>query len=771
VDLVEWLLSWGKRPIKRPLPSQREVAMAKHLRSAQRRLAAVRITQRQRQQLSALLGSVAHRAEQRLRDHLRPKLAKSLDDADLRPQNLPERVAKKKLIEELLDQIVDRGYLRLGDLRDALSRSNLKQPDCSGPLGLLRGDALLRTNRRLALALDGVYERGEFYLRWLQRFSSLAFGTRVGRFLTRYLAVPFGGAFLVLAGIDEMAALIAGHNPELAGIDEIVKIFKGQAPDPSRVLNVPALGLLLLGLLYVGWFRRGVARVMRAAGRAVRIVLVDGVRWFVRLPLVQKVLNSRAVRMGFRFMIKPLVPTVVVWQVLHPEVSGWETTALSGAFFLAMNFALNSRFGRNFEEAAGDWIVEVWHRFGVRIITGAFWFIMDVFRRTLQVIERLLYAVDEWLQFKTGESRTSLVLKAVLSVVWFLVTYVVRFAVNVLLEPQINPIKHFPVVTVSHKLLFMTIPVFQDVLVDTVGMDSALALAVATTVIWCIPGIFGFLVWELKENWRLYAANRPKGLRPVQIGSHGESMVRLLRPGFHSGTVPKRFAKLRRAERKAGEEGSKAVRKHRDALDHVELAVRRWLEREFAALLAESPAWRDDPPAIGPIRLASNRIKAAVLFSGSPEPSWLSLDLESGWMLAGFSGDGRKSPLLPEAEQVLRAALAGLYKTGGVELVRRQIEAAFPSPCPPYGLSNAGLLVWPDGPDDVEVFYDLRSEGRIAPQVLQGSPRCSLPTLERSKMVFAAEEVTWEEWVAAWEGHRGRRNRREHLPRKGLPAV
>jgi len=38
-------------------------------------------------------------------------------------------------------------------------------------------------------------------------------------------------------------------------------------------------------------------------------------------------------------------------------------------------------------------------------------------------------------------------------------------------------------------------------------------------------------------------------------------------------------------------------------------------------------------------------------------------------------------------------------------------------------------------------------------------------------MVFAAEEVTWEEWVAAWEGHRGRRNRREHLPRKGLPAV
>ena len=31
--------------------------------------------------------------------------------------------------------------------------------------------------------------------------------------------------------------------------------------------------------------------------------------------------------------------------------------------------------------------------------------------------------------------------------------YVLRFAVNVLLEPQFNPIKHFPVVTVGHKLL------------------------------------------------------------------------------------------------------------------------------------------------------------------------------------------------------------------------------------------------------------------------------------------------------------------------------
>ena len=68
--------------------------------------------------------------------------------------------------------------------------------------------------------------------------------------------------------------------------------------------------------------------------------------------------------------------------------------------------------------------------------------------------------------------------------------------------------------------------------------------------IFFLPGIFGFLVWELKENWRLYRANRAPDLKPVVIGSHGETMLRLLRPGFHSGTVPKLYAKLRRAQRK-----------------------------------------------------------------------------------------------------------------------------------------------------------------------------------------------------------------------------
>ena len=40
-----------------------------------------------------------------------------------------------------------------------------------------------------------------------------------------------------------------------------------------------------------------------------------------------------------------------------------------------------------------------------------------------------------------------------LGLVWVVVAYLVRIYVNLLIEPQVNPIKHFPVVTVSHKVI------------------------------------------------------------------------------------------------------------------------------------------------------------------------------------------------------------------------------------------------------------------------------------------------------------------------------
>src|SRR5262249_54324851 len=62
VDLLGWMFSFGRRPIKRPLPNQREVLMSKHLHSASRRVPAVMLPSDLRDKLSGLLDEAAESA-------------------------------------------------------------------------------------------------------------------------------------------------------------------------------------------------------------------------------------------------------------------------------------------------------------------------------------------------------------------------------------------------------------------------------------------------------------------------------------------------------------------------------------------------------------------------------------------------------------------------------------------------------------------------------------------------------------------------------------
>jgi hypothetical protein len=741
VDLVEWALSWGRRPVKRHLPSQRDVLMLKHLRSAARRLTVVRISDEQRRQLALLVHGAIERVESRLRQDLRPKIDAVLDEVQLTPQNPPERVARKKLVEELLDQVGDRGFLSMGDVRDAISRNNLKLPDISWRFEVLHGDQLLRADRKLALALDGVYRRGEIYLRWMQRLSSFGFGTRIGRFFTRFAVVPFGGAFVALAGLREAWELISGR-----------KSAEGEFTLPWPEVMFP-LGLFLLCLINSVIFRRAVGRFFLASFRLFRAVLVEPIRWIIRSPLLQAFINNRLFPLSFRYLIKPLIWVNIIRWLLPLKETSWQVSAgISASLFLAVNLALNSRAGRTFEEIVVDEAVQGWRRFGLRVIMGLFWLIVDVFRRIVQTVERLMYSVDEWLRFRSGASRASFVAKAVMGLLWFFVAYILRFAVNVLIEPQINPIKHFPVVTVGHKLLFFTIEPIAQQLSSSLQIGIFEARSVAASVIWCIPGIFGFLAWELQENWRLYAANRPQQLRPVHIGSHGETMARLLKPGFHSGTLPKRFAKLRRAERHARAGGNwRAVHRHVQALHRAELSIRRFVEREFLELFAESKCWQTPPLTLEQLRLGTNFVRLSL---GCPEmadgPLQVAIESQSGWLLVDAAGSGWIDRLLPQQRQVLVTAILGLYKATGTDLVRRQIESEFPPPVPWYDVSAEGLVVWPDDQGDVEVLYDLHEGPWIAPQSVRGLPRRRLPTVERWRFVFAEIPLEWSRWVEVW---------------------
>jgi hypothetical protein len=733
------------------------------LRSAARRLGAVRLSDSQRAQLARLIHEAQERVEARLREQIRPQIAAALDKVGLVAQNLPERVARKKLVEELLDRIEEHGFLTMSGLRDAISRNQLKLPDLSEPLGFLHGDPLLRADRKLALTLDGVYRRGEFYMRWMQRISSLAFGTRVGRFFTRFVAVPFGGAYVALAGLHHLWELITrAHVPS----DVSSKVANGMNPvaaegfRPTSMPVVLALGLFLVCLINSMAFRRSVGLFCKKTFHLFCSVVIEPIRWMVQSPLLQTILHSRLFSFVFRFLIKPLIWTGLAWMFLPKE--SWNTSAEAAILiFFIINLLLNSRPGRIVEEVIADWIVQSWHRFGLRLLAGLFWWVVDVFKWLLATIERLMYSVDEWLRFKSGEGHMTLAAKAGMGVVWFFIAYVLRFCINVLIEPQINPIKHFPVVTVSHKLLLPVIPSFAGVLELT--MDKALAWTVAATTIWSIPGIFGFLVWELTCNWRLYAANRKPILSPTPIGSHGETMARLLKTGIHSGTLPKRYAKLRRAERRARISGNwQAVHKHLRALQEVELALRRFVEREFLELFVENKDRHALTITLKSVKTGTNGVWLTLGCSDMEEITTdlrIVIEVESGWLVAGVAEAGWSHRLASDQRQLLTLALLGLYKTAGVELARQQIESQFARPMPWYDIAPAGLILWPEGAEDVEVLYNLHENAWIAPQSIRGLARQSLPTVSRRQLVFSEVPIAWDDWVVVWNQISVNRNR------------
>jgi hypothetical protein len=305
---------------------------------------------------------------------------------------------------------------------------------------------------------------------------------------------------------------------------------------------------------------------------------------------------------------------------------------------------------------------------------------MALFKRLLGDLERVLYAVDELLRFRAGDSRFALIWKPALGLAWFAFTYFIRFGINLFVEPTFNPIKHFPVVTVTAKLIVPIIPaldhLFRAPIQPLVGRPFA--LLVSGTIIFFIPGLAGFLVWELKENWRLYRSNRSKTLDPVVVGSHGETILRFLRPGLHSGTIPKLFARLRRAQ------GAAANRQY-EALGHVTESLRHFIERELLAVLAGSKRCAGAAVELSAVQLATNRIRFELACSALGGQA-IALDLvyRQGSLTADVSVAGGTlaatwlARLTPAQQAALADAVAGFYKLAGIERIGSSIDFAAP---------------------------------------------------------------------------------------------
>ncbi|MFO0427883.1 MAG: hypothetical protein ACK526_15050 [Planctomyces sp.] len=868
VDVVKWIVSRGRRPLRRPLDSIREVMMAKHLASSASRLASVRLSGIERERLDGLLHEATHLAELQMRERMRPAMVKTMNDVGLVPTSLPEQVAQDKLIEESLDCIAERGYLTMGYLRDAISRNDLKLPDLKHPMELIRGDHLLRSDDRLDVALDGVYRRGEFYLRWLQITSAMFFGTGAGRFITLYLILPFGGALVIVeisrhvyhvatgknrqskaaltaksdagaeakeASLSEAGSVPASTASETAedtaaagvgvvgtrvenkigaskeasavapetvasnGTDaadgqtapatgvstaepvqmagplrplsdnsitdqrEQAKIVITREADPvDQIIDqqgqsfsmVLIIGCLLLGVIHSERIRRGLFRTAAKLWKGLRVVVFDGPLKLIRLPIVQMVLKSRLFVRFRQWGLNPFLAATLLGKGVFPllfrnSMNWWWVSSVA----VLMSLAINSRLGRDAEELTAEWLGNLWYDFRVRVIRAVIEWIIDAFKIVLGFIERCLYAVDELLRFHSEESWMSVVAKAAAGIVWSFVSFLIRIYVNLLIEPTLHPVKHFPVVTVAHKMFFPAITYVGKYMLDALTPYLGVWLAGVVTGfnIFFLPGIFGFLVWEMKENWRLYAANRHSRLTPAVVGSHGESVPRLMKPGFHSGTLPKLFRRMRRLEKlESSFSRFSSRRSARSHLEHVERDVRRFAERELIQLLQLCPVWKEMGLKCGHIHAASNSIQISVRCGRlSDQPLQLLFQEQSGWAVAAIAEYGWVNFASAEQIRSLEHALEGFYRKAGVELVREQIERNYIGQRE-YDINATGLSIWADPAFEREITVDLHRRQTIRPSPHSDAIQAGLSSIERDGLVFSESKTDWKEWEDLW---------------------
>ncbi|HXD87292.1 MAG TPA: hypothetical protein VN641_12425 [Urbifossiella sp.] len=766
LDLVDWALSGGKTPIKRELAGQRFVRVPAQLRSAARRLTTARLTDADRQSLAALLRNALDQAEKQLRSNFRPILTEALRNAGMQPASLPEKAALEKTVEELLDRISSAGFLAFGDVRDAIARGQMKLPDL-GPNERFRGDPLLRLDKTLTRTLDGVYRRAELYTRWLERGTALNFGTETGRWITRNITGPFGAAFLLgqFLWLMMFERSIGKHD----AVGPAPNFFGGWNAQWEFHAAWAGLGFFFLLVIQSARVRGVLRSVGHLIYRVTRFAFWEIPRRIWANPWLRRLIASIPVQFALNFVVKPFILALIIVRILSIwwEI-GWSIRILA---FAGSVFAIQlvGRIGEAILLHLARWLIEV-----VRATPALLSWINDIFRDLIYVLEWVLARTEDWLRLRGTAGRMAVAVRTVAGLIWMPFAFLIRFYTIVLIEPMINPLK-LPLSILFAKFIYPLLLLLPEILkadphsflgyssplvnqlADYLSEPGAWLLVMGT--LWLLPDACTFLFWEMRENWRLYRANRPAAIRPVPVGNHGESIEALLQWGFHSGTVPKLFARLRAAERQAAQTDNwRDARTYRAALRGVEEAVQRFVARDFTEVLNSPESTWDGPRLkVGAVVLGTNRIRVELVpmsrdaAINAQVPAWLEWESRSSWLVARWAEPGFLASLSPEQARVFENALAYLYKRAGVEVVREQMRAELPRDAEDFEIGADGLLVWYGSRESAPLLYDLGDPvEELRPRIPGQRQPTQGPTLAADRVIFDRIRLTWPQWMEVW---------------------
>ena len=419
-----------------------------------------------------------------------------------------------------------------------------------------------------------------------------------------------------------------------------------------------------------------------------RLVPVDGLR---------RAFRSWFVQLYYWYVVKPALFTTLIYLLWPGEPMHWYGLGLT---YLALAFALNSRLGRAASERVEDSFVHFGQLVRSGLLPGLIRLVVQAFAQVVDSIEYVLFVVDEWLRFRGGDSKMSLVVRTIAGLLWAPVAFLTRFYMVVLIEPGYNPLKA-PASYLAAKVLAPMTIWLMSVWTPAVVANWPLPLRLIGYAFFYVTffhlcDVFGFLFWEMGENWALYRSNRGQLIRPAGIGAHNETMRGLLAPGFHSGTVPRLYGKLRAAEQAATKTLNwNPARTHRQALEEVDEAVERFVAREMVALLVEHPAWGDRPVEVGPAHLSTNRVAIELINQNHPaEPVAIEVAYQAGWVVGSLRSAGWLDTLPPRQRRIFAVCLAYLYRRLDVDLVHEQLLATLRLPESSIELTDEGAVVW-----------------------------------------------------------------------------
>ncbi|MDQ5908606.1 MAG: hypothetical protein QG599_698 [Pseudomonadota bacterium] len=610
--------AWRRKPVQLGLPFQGSLKALRALNAAKTRLDQLPWSGAEVVYFSAPLQVLGERIGQQLQQQLQPRLSQLLDQVGFLPADHAQRVARNLLQEDLFEIIRRRWHLRFADLRDAVARNEAFRLPDSGWRELALGDRLAHFDRQARVALPGVYQPGEFYLKGLQQLSAPLFGSALGRSITRFLLLPLGIAFIGLEALTYLLSLISPNTRELVNVGSVLGVSAG-----------------LFIALYTERGRRTVEALRRGGQWLWNDCLYQGWRRFMHWQWMAYWLRQPWVCAVSRYLLEPsligalaALPALSVASRLAPDLEGLPGFLLILGFIFG-TFLRNSRGGREWLDSLMTGLINFWRQVRHTLAIGLVRWVIDLFDALMHSIEQGLHRVDEAVSHHRGEGRGAMTVKAVIGPVWKLFSDFIHFYAAVLVEPQINPIKHFPVVTVSHKLMLPFLPALTTsllALLDPV-LPQVISLPLVTVTILLLPGLFGFLVWELRANWKLYRANHPDAIQPARFGPAGETLYTLLRRGFHSGALPKAFARLRTVIAQENDQQRnipQALRRAEARLNRILEAVRTFASQELIFALMDRSQETGHPVTATMDRLeaatALLAVQVALTLQDQPEP-------------------------------------------------------------------------------------------------------------------------------------------------------